>query len=526
MSDDASTNQDAFKPASRLEALRQRFKSGAPLLSAGTMTSRILGLLRDMAMAAYFDRTVTDAWAAAFRLPNFFRRLLGEGSLSLSFIPVFVEIGGPTRNARGRNLVNAFYTFLLVFLAVLTIWGFLLIEPLLKILLDSSYLYDREKYVLTVKMARLMFGFVFFIASYAYFMAILQALGEFRWPAFAPLFFNIAMIGFTLMPNSWFTFPGEGLAWGVLIGGILQASVLVPILANKRYFPTVQWTGMTDDLKRLLKRVFPAICGLGVLQLMTLINLHFASALGTGVISALYWGDRLLELPLSLVAVSLSAAILPLLSEHWSREEKSKLRDLQSEQLLTSGVWMVPSAFGLYFLAAPIVEVLFHRGQFGARDLEQTSLIVKIYALSLISLSGSRLLLNAMAAAHEMTKAASVSILALVVHVVLAPSLMSRYGLAGLMYSTLAANTLQFLLLALLFHWKIGTLGWMRLIGKYLVLAVFSLGIAASPFVYQYTLAHGLPAWMSLGIGLLIGGGVYLLLGRLTRFHEIFLTFG
>lgn len=501
--------------------------SGALLLSLGTMTSRILGLIRDMVMAALFDRTITDAWTVAFRLPNLFRRLFGEGSLALSFIPVFVDLREQDpRGVRARNLVNAFYTCLLIFLGVLCALGMFFAEPILQALLDPVYLRNIEKYVLTVQMARIMFGFVFFIVSYAYFMAILQALGEFKWPAFAPVLFNVSMISFTLMPVSWFSMPGEGLAWGVLVGGILQALVLIPILQRKNYFPGLHWRGMTEDLKKLFSRMLPAILALGLLQLMTIINLHFASRLGEGVISAIYWADRLLELPLSLVSVSLSAAILPLLSEHWSRQEKNKLRDLQREQLVISGVWMVPASFGLFFLAKPIVEVLFYRGQFSLADLEQTSLVVQLYALSLIALSGSRLLLNALAAAHDVKGAGSLSILALVLHFFLAPYLMIQHGLKGLMISTLIVNSLQFVLLAVLFHFKIGSLSWGRLLRKYLQLMMFSVGIAVSPFLFHFSREQGLPAFLGLGLCLIFGAGSYFALGRLFKAHPLFSILG
>jgi putative peptidoglycan lipid II flippase len=292
VSDDASTNLEALRSLShkkRPAALIHKMLSGAFLLSLGTMTSRILGLIRDMAMAALFDRTITDAWTVAFRLPNLFRRLFGEGSLSLGFIPVFVDLReqDPT-GVRARNLMNAFYACLLIFLGILTAWGLFFTEPILQALLDPFYTRHAEKYILTVKMARIMFGFVFFIVSYAYFMAILQALGEFKWPAFAPVVFNVAMITSIFLPQRWFPVPGEALAWGVLAGGILQAFVLIPILHGKNYFPEFRWKGMNEDLRKIFSRLLPALFGMGLLQIMTIINLHFASRLGEGVISSIH----------------------------------------------------------------------------------------------------------------------------------------------------------------------------------------------------------------------------------------------
>ena len=153
-------------------------------MAFGTMTSRILGQLRESLLAAYFDKRVTDAWAAAFRMPNLFRRLLGEGSLSVSFIPVFVDAHLDSK-VRAQNVVNAVYSYLLVILGCLTAFGIFHPEPLLRLILDSSYRADIEKFQMTLRLTKIMFGFVFFISSYAFMMGILNALGQFALPAIA-----------------------------------------------------------------------------------------------------------------------------------------------------------------------------------------------------------------------------------------------------------------------------------------------------------------------------------------------------
>ena len=158
-------------------------------MAFGTMTSRVLGQLRESLLAAYFDKRITDAWSAAFRLPNMFRRLLGEGSLSVSFIPVFVE-SRLDNQYRAQNLVNSIYTFLLIVLGALTTLGVLYPEPLLNLILDTNYILDTEKYLLTLRLTKIMFGFIFFISSYAFMMGILNALGQFALPAVAPTLWN------------------------------------------------------------------------------------------------------------------------------------------------------------------------------------------------------------------------------------------------------------------------------------------------------------------------------------------------
>ena len=320
-----------------------------------------------MAFAAFFGRTVTDAWTAAFRLPNLFRRILGEGSLSVSFIPVFVEArlsdpevdGQPS--LRAKNLVNSFYTLLLVVLSVLTVLGIVFAEPVLNLLLDPKYLEVAGKMELTVRFARIMFGFIFLMSTYAFFMGILNALGKYALAAMAPTFFNMAMIVSTLLPHRFFSVEGDGLAWGVLVGGVLQTLILVPSLMSKGYFPSLSFQWRNPDIYRIFKSMAGGFIGLGLMQVTTLVNMRFASHLGEGAISYIYWADRLLELPLSLVSVSLGTALLPTLAAMWSRKEENRMSETTHFYLRLNLFVAIPSALGLYFLARPIVELLFQR---------------------------------------------------------------------------------------------------------------------------------------------------------------------
>lgn len=514
MSDDARTNKALLKG------------SKAFLLSLGTLSSRCLGLLRDIAMAALFERGITDAWAVAFRIPNFCRRVFGEGAISLGFIPSFIEIReSDGEGPRLHNLANAIYTLLLIGLGIATGLGILFCEPLLKLILHPRYIENVQDFMLAVHLSKIMFGFVFFIVLYAYFMALLQALGEFSWPAFAPLLFNVAMISFTLMPQTWFKVPGEGLAWGVLVGGFVQAIVLIPILRRRNYFPRRIWPFWSQDLRKTLKRLGPVFLSLGVLQLITLINLYFASQLGEGVISAIYWADRLLELPLSLVSVSLGAASLPMLSQFWSRGEKKEFFNSLSEQMIVNLLWMIPAALGLFFLAEPIVQVLFFRGQFTPRDVEQTSVVLQIHALSLIALSQIRLLVNALSAAHEQGRAAVMGFVAVMVHLLLAPLAMKWAGLQGLMLSTLVFYIVQFFLLSGLFAKRMGALPWESIFVAKLKFLCCCVLIPLSGKMFAFGQQQGVPGVVNLGLCVGVCALSYFVLGRLGRVHPLFAIF-
>lgn len=436
------------REASGLKEDRKKVFNKALKMASGTMTSRTLGLLRDIAMAAFFERRITDAWAAAFRFPNLFRRLLGEGSLSVSFIPVFIEARSEDPSGvRARNLANGMYTLLLIAMGSLTFAGVLFTEDLFRLILSADYAQISEKWDLTVRLGRIMFSFVFFVSMYAYCSGVLNSLGSFGLPALAPALLNIAMLAFTFMPGEWFAHPGDGLAWGVLVGGLLQATLLWWALWARGYLPRWQGSLWSEDIRKVLGNMLPGLVGMGLLQFSTLVNLYYASFLPEGAISYIYWADRLLELPLSLISVSIGSVLLPTLSSLRSLSEREKFIETAQESFLLNLFLAWPAALGLFFLAQPIVEVLFLRGHFSASDALATATVLKVYAVSLVLHSCSRVLMPMYFALKNTTFPAYASLAALLLHISLAPSLMQSQGLVGLISAGVYAAALQVLLL-------------------------------------------------------------------------------
>jgi putative peptidoglycan lipid II flippase len=421
-------------------------------MAMGTFSSRILGLVRDAVTVAVFDRTVTDAWLVAFRLPNLFRRMLGEGSLSVAFIPVFVgSLTHAPSKARdisdAHKLAYGIFTLLFGFLSILTALGIIFAEEVLIYLVPGQgYMSVEGKFQLTVHMAQIMFGFIFFISVYAYFMAILNSLKRFAAAAFAPVLFNISMIASSLFHDD-LRWPGESLAWGVLVGGFLQMAWLIPSLSKVGFLPRFTFKIWTPDVQRVLKSLLPGWIGVGILQLSALINVRFASELSEGTHSWIYTADRLLELPLSLVAVSLGSALLPTLSQYWALGQKEKMIQTSVHFLKITFFLAIPASVGIYALATPIVQVLFQRGQFSDNDVYMTSSILQIYAFSVLTYSGVRVIVSSYYAIKNTWFPAFVSALALVIHYLLAKSLVHTMGAQGLAWATVASSLLNFLLL-------------------------------------------------------------------------------
>ena len=424
--------------------------------SAGTVLSRILGLFRDILCAAIFSTQVTDAWAAAFRLPNLMRRLLGEGALSISFIPTFLKIQNESGLKTNQTLqfVNGFYTLFLGWIGTLSVLAWIGAEPLLRFLLDSQYVQNFEAFSLTLDLFRIMVGFFFFLSLYAFWMGLLNAFGKFGRAALAPAAMNLVMILFMLLPRSWFGVDGYQLGFGVLVGGLVQSVFLIPALQRLQYLPVFHWPSAEtfQSILGVFKNMLPAIMAVGLLHFMNLINLKWSSAEGSGAISAFYYADRLLELPLSLISVSLGAALLPQLSDLWSQKRTKDFTLHVSHFMKMNLLVAIPAALGLWFLAEPIVQFLFERGEFQATQTQLTFPLVKYSALVLLSFSVIRILTSTLFAMQKYWVVACLSFASLFIHMLVAVVFYERIGLKGLILSVFVSSLFCLLGLVWYFH--------------------------------------------------------------------------
>ena len=201
----------------------------ASILAIGTLSSRILGLVRDIILAAFFDRTITDAWLTAFKLPNLFRRLFGEGALSLNFIPIFLK-------ERKKNILNAkkfskeVLSLIHIILLPLMVVSVIFMEDILRFILQENYLSDSKKFALTIYMAKIMFFYVYLVIMYAFYTAILQSIGKFALSAFAPTIFNLIFIIAAILSPPDTVSQSTYLSIGVIVAGIMQLIILVPTI--------------------------------------------------------------------------------------------------------------------------------------------------------------------------------------------------------------------------------------------------------------------------------------------------------
>jgi putative peptidoglycan lipid II flippase len=418
----------------------QGLTRSAGRVGAATLTSRILGLLRDQILAAYVGAgNQMDAFLVASRIPNFVRDLFAEGILSAALVPAL------TRDLTERGKTAAWHLGSNVITVVLAVAGglsataFMLAGPLVS-LIAADYAAVPGKLELTVLLTKVMLPFIVLAVLAAGLMGMLNALNHYFVPALAPATFNVAIIASTvlLMP----LMPAFGLepivavAMGTMIGGLAQVAVQYPPLKQEgfRYRPVFDLKDA--ELRRVLLLMGPGALGLAASQVNVLVGTLLATNEGTGAVSWLTYAFRLMYFPISLFGVSIATAVLPPASRHATLDDGDAVRETVSRGLSLMLVLSVPATLGLVALSRPIVQLLFERGEFMPHDTAATAAALRFYAVGLVGYSAARIagpVFYAIGASHVPSVASLVSI---GVNLILGVGLASVMGFRGLALAT------------------------------------------------------------------------------------------
>ncbi len=348
-----------------------------------TMVSRVLGFIRDMLIAAVIGAgPVADAFFVAFRLPNLFRALFAEGAFSAAFVPLFakrVEAEGEARAvAFAEQALSVLLSALLLFLIV-----FELAMPLFIYVIAPGFADQPQQVALAVELARITFPYLLFISLVSLMGGILNSLGRFAAAAATPILLNLAMIAAALALVPFTPTAGHALAWGVAAAGAAQFLWLFYFCGREGLWLRLPRPRLTPEVRLLVRRALPVALGAGVYQVNLTINTALASWLPPGSVSYLFYADRVNQLPLGVVGIAVSTALLPLLARqlragHARAAMHSQNRALEFTLLLT-----LPAATGLVVLAQPVMSVLFERGAFGPAEAEATAMALAAYASGL-----------------------------------------------------------------------------------------------------------------------------------------------
>ncbi|MFW2046442.1 murein biosynthesis integral membrane protein MurJ [Acinetobacter variabilis] len=347
------------------------------IVSAMTMLSRILGLVRDVVLLNVFGAGKDfDTFVVAFRIPNFFRRLFAEGAFSQAFIPVLTEYKTSRTHAEVQILISRVFGCLATFMTTLTMIA-IIAAPVIMYIYAPGFHGDEAKFALATDMFRLTIPYLLFMSLTAFASSILNSYGSFSTPAFAPVLLNIAMIAGALWLTPFMAEPIMALGWAVVIAGILQLAIQIPELWRKNLLIPPKVDFKHEGVDRIMKLMLPALFGVSVTQINLLLNTVWASFMQDGSVSWLYSAERMTELPLGLIGVAIGTVILPSLSTQHTEKNPEKFRGMMDWAAKVIVLVGLPASIALFMLSTPIIQALFERGQFTFEDTQMTALALQ-----------------------------------------------------------------------------------------------------------------------------------------------------
>jgi putative peptidoglycan lipid II flippase len=352
-----------------------------------TLLSRVLGFLRDVALAVLFGAGPgMDAFLVAFKIPNFMRRLFAEGAFAQSFVPVLSATKSRGEQAEVRELVDVVAGTLGLVLVAITIVG-VIAAPLLILLFAPGFATAPEQFALASDLLRLTFPYLLFISLTAFAGGILNAHGRFAVPAFTPVLLNVCLIAAALWLAPRFARPEMALAIGVFAAGFAQLALQLPFLARLGLLPRPRWGWAHAQVRRILRLMLPILFGSSVAQINLMLDTVLASLLAAGSVSWLYFSDRLMEFPLGVFSIAIATVILPSLSASHVRKSPQAFSDTLDWALRLLAVVGAPAMMGLLVLAGPLIATLFHYRSFGVADVLMSRYSLMAYSLGFMGFS-------------------------------------------------------------------------------------------------------------------------------------------
>ena len=458
-------------------------------VSLMTFLSRISGAIRDMLTAYAFSPWVTDAFFLAFRIPNIFRQLLAEGAMNAGFVPVLAQEKSKRTPDHYGAFVQASLGALLAVLIACCLMGMILAPWIIR-LFAPGFSSDPLQLLLASRLLAVCFPYLFLIGLCAFFAGVLNVEGSFWGPSFAPVAFNITLcavifVSMHIWPN-W----GYSLGLGVLLGGVAQFIVhLVPLQDRpKRLRPS--WNPRHPALRQMALLILPSIPAFGMTQINILVDSLFATLLGKGSVSALYYSARLLEFAMGIVPIALATVTLPRFATLIAKNEKKALETGFQRTLFLTLFLTLPAAIGLCILSSPIVRLVYERGNFHPEMTHSTSAALVGFSIGLIPYAFVRILVSTFYAFQDTKTPLLWSFVGMITNVV-GDYVFLRFGTFGLALATSFS-------------------GWVQLIGLNLSLKAsrgLDLGMLFSSRALKVYLAgvSMIAVWFFLGRGWLLG---------------------
>ncbi|QCI21631.1 murein biosynthesis integral membrane protein MurJ [Buchnera aphidicola (Hyadaphis tataricae)] len=417
-------------------------------VSLMTLISRILGFIRDILIASIFGVSIfTDAFFVSFKIPNLLRRIFSEGAFSQAFVPVLMEYKSNHNKKKLREFISSTLGCMCFFLFIVTILG-MCFSKFLILINAPGFINFPEKLNLSEHLLQIMFPYIFVISLSSLCSSILNSWNFFSVPAFSPIFLNISIIFVSVFFSSFFNPSVLSLAWAVIIGGLCQLFYQLPFLykINMLVVPHFNWHNR--GLITVLKKIGPAILGCSATQISLILNTIFSSLLNAGSISWIYYADRLVEFPIGILGVPLSTILFTALTNSYKKNRILEGLHLLNWGFRISVICAVPGAALLFFLAKPIIIVLFQYGKFTDFDVLMIDQVLKYYSFGLIAFILVKIFSAAFYACEAINVPMKISFFTLIVTQCMNPFCIFYFQHAGLALSISIASWINLALLS------------------------------------------------------------------------------
>ena len=499
---------------------RPSLATAAVIVSAGFLASRLLGVVRSIAIAISFgDSPELGAYWVAFRLPDLIFQLLAGATLASAFIPTFTRLFTKQSEEEAWRLASSVLNLILGATIVLSILGFLLAPILVPAMAPG--LSERD---LAIELTRIMMISPILFAVSGMFMGILNARHHFLFPAFAPVFYNIAIIIGAV------AFDGvHALAVAVVIGASLHLVVQIPALAmvNMVYSPIARWRDAA--VREVGKLMAPRVVGLAAVQFNFLITIFFASTISDASISAVNFAFLIMMTPLGLFGMAISTAVFPTMAEQ-AIDDRTEFRRTLEQSLKLILFLTIPASLGLMMLSEPLVALLYQYGAFkdSATATDLTQAAVTFYAIGLFALAAIEILSRGFYALSDTRTPVIFAVAALVTNLVLSAALVGPLEVRGLALAVSLATIVEAGLLFAALHAKLGSLDlpalarslWRTLLSAVLMIEVVGFYLILLHQANRLDTSRFLDSFLAIAGSTILGGLAYLAVARALRSEE------
>jgi len=497
------------------------------IISFATALSRVLGFARDMLIANFFGTGfAAEAFVVAFRIPNLLRDLVGEGAANAAFVPVFSEYLFRKEKEEFWLVVQKTFVITFVVLSAFCAAGILFSPQIVRIIAPG---FSREpgKLLLTSQLTRITFPYLLLVGLTAYQMGVLHTFKSFLTPALGPCMLNIGMIFSLLFAVKFMPEPIIGLAFGVLLGGLMQLAIQLPSMYRVGF--RFSRAAMKLDfrypaIKKIGRLLTPRIFGSAVYQLNVFADTIFASLsniVGSGGVAAIYYANRIIQLPMAVFGIALSSAVLPTMSQHVAQGDIAALKKTLNFSLKAIYLVIFPAALGSIVLAYPIIRAVFQHGKFDPYSTMVTSQALIFYSVGLLAFSGTKILVSCFYSLQDTVTPMRSAAISLGINIILNTVLMFPLKIGGLALASSISASFNFFNLFHLLHKKIGTV-----IDEHSYKTFFKISLAAlimavfAYFIWQYVEMH-FSIYLALGLTILCAIIIYFSTCLLLKIREV-----